>query len=211
MNNYVPYEPIYVTIHREAEKTFAEQIIADCNEIITATPEQDMFEHWDIKCVGNKQTNENYTTLYKKYYSIGFSVDVKSLKKINRNDDLYDENIHWVELTNVRGNTGWLRGQADCFAFETKEYWVVVDKLSLQHYIAFTCDPLHQVCELKTSSPKLYKLYHRYKQDDEIIMIPTQKLKNMALCIFEKEHYTIEEQKQHTINTANRRLQLINN
>jgi hypothetical protein len=44
-----------------------------------ATREQDMREHWDV----------------------GIRVDVKKIKKTNRQDNNENENIHWVEVQNV--------------------------------------------------------------------------------------------------------------
>ena len=53
-------------------------------------------------------------------------VDVKALKRTNRNDNDVDENIHWVEIRNVRGKKGWLYGDSGLIAFETKDYFVFV-------------------------------------------------------------------------------------
>lgn len=35
-----------------------------------------------------------------------YSFDVKSMKKSNRKDSAPDDQIHWIELQNVRGNPG---------------------------------------------------------------------------------------------------------
>jgi hypothetical protein len=61
---------------------------------------------------------------------INVGVDVKGLKKINRSDQETNENYHWIEIRGVK-DKGWLYGEADFFAFEIKDYWIVVDKHSL--------------------------------------------------------------------------------
>ena len=44
-----------------------------------------------------------------------------------------------IELKNVHGNIGWLYGEANYFAFETVDYWIIVEKLLLQELIADKC------------------------------------------------------------------------
>ena len=83
----------------------------------TSTKSEDINKHFDL------------TIDSKKY-------DVKGLKKINRVDTTPNEQYHWIELKNVNGEYGWLYGEADYFAFELNEYWLIVDKLKLQQLIA---------------------------------------------------------------------------
>ena len=66
------------------------------NDSIASTKDEDMYLHWDLK--------------------IEAKIDVKSLKKQSREDVMYNENFHWVETQNVRGDKGWLYGEADFFA-----------------------------------------------------------------------------------------------
>ena len=58
-------------------------------------------------------------------------IDVKGLNKSKRNDRSYDDTIHWLELQNVNGGDGWLKGKADYIAFKTmtKILFVKRDKL----------------------------------------------------------------------------------
>lgn len=58
-------------------------------------------------------------------------IDVKGLNKAYRKDKEFDDTIHWLELQNVRGEDGWLKGKAEYIAFRTFEdiLFVKRDKL----------------------------------------------------------------------------------
>ena len=46
-------------------------------------------------------------------------IDVKGLNKSSRKDKKYDDSIHWLEIQNVQGKDGWLKGKAEYIAFKT--------------------------------------------------------------------------------------------
>jgi len=123
--------------------------------------EEDIYEHWDLK--------------------IETKIDVKSLKKESRGDLTYNENFHWVELKNVLGKLSWLYGKADYFAFETEDYWIMVDKLSLQEFI-------EQRCKGKSvgSSKDPYELYQRKNRKDVIVKVKTLDLIFISTKIISK-------------------------
>lgn len=128
------------------------------NKVTKSSREQDIKEHWD--------------------FNVKF--DVKMLKKINRNG-VPDENIHWIEIKNVRGDRGWLFGEADYFAFETEDYWAVIEKEDLQKIIKKKCT------DKKIYDKKyLYKFYSRKGRNDIITMIKTLDLMAKATVIWEK-------------------------
>jgi hypothetical protein len=117
----------------------------------TATPSserEDMFEHWDLK----------FET----------KIDVKSIKKQSRGDILYNENFHWVELINVNGKHSWLYGDADFFAFEIEDYWVMVEKTKLQNFIENKCRGKEMG---KSKNP--YELYQRKNRKDIVVKVKT--------------------------------------
>lgn len=60
-----------------------------------------------------------------------YSIDVKSMKKSNRKDATPDDQIHWIELQNVRGNPGWIYGKADFIAFELMNSWLIISRKKL--------------------------------------------------------------------------------
>ncbi len=109
-------------------------------------------------------------------YKITLNFDVKGLKRINRSGE-HDENYHWLEIKNVHGKNGWCWGKADFFAFETIDYFIIVEKENLQNLIK---DKV--VKEYTTNKPpELYKLYtfrqiHQnfYKQHtNSPVLLPT--------------------------------------
>ena len=58
-------------------------------------------------------------------------IDVKGLNKSKRDDKTYDDTIHWLEIQNVHGGDGWLKGKAEYIAFKTLKNIIFVkrDKL----------------------------------------------------------------------------------
>jgi len=118
------------------------------NKVSFANREQDIYEHWDVK--------------------IDIKIDVKAMKKLNRADDKTNESIHYVEIKNVHGDKGWLYGDADYFAFETEDYYVMVSKFKLQAMIADKCKD-----KIKCARPTLYQLYSREGRNDMITLVKT--------------------------------------
>lgn len=137
----------FVRKFKKVEDKFIEAI-REFGSIERPTVEEDMTQHWDVK--------------------LGIKFDVKAVKKINRWDDKPDENFHWVELYNVNGAWGWLYGEADYFAFETDDYWVIVGKTNLQDFIGDKCKD-----KVKTIEKELYKIYTRPGRKDMVVLVKT--------------------------------------
>ena len=127
-------------------------------KIFLPSREEDMKEHWDF----------------------GVKFDVKMIKSVKRHQKP-DEAIHWVELTNVNGEKGWLYGEADLFSFEIIDYWIVVHKDDIQKLIA-------RKCKDRTISPvpALYKIYQRKGRQDQIVLVKSIDLMYIATSIIEK-------------------------
>ncbi len=123
---------------------------------------EDMYEHWDLK--------------------VSVKIDVKSLKKQSREDITYSEIFHWVELKNVRGKRSWLYGDADYFAFELEDYWVIVEKIRLQDFIANKCKG-KQV----GASKDPYELYQRKNRKDVVVKVKSIDLMVIASKIINKK------------------------
>lgn len=126
-----------------------------------STESQDINQHWDLE--------------------IKSKIDVKGLKKINRKDSEPNENYHWVEIKNVNGDGGWLYGEADYFAFETKNFWIIVSKEDLQDRIA------KKTIKIYTDKPTVYHLYQRKGRKDIITIVPTLDLMFISTSIIEKD------------------------
>jgi len=133
--------------------------------VTPSTKEQDMYEHWDLKL----------TT----------KIDVKAIKKENRYDTVYNENFHWVEIKNVHGKLSWLYGEADYFAFETEDYWILVDKLKLQDFMR-TKMTGKKVGKVKDP----YELYQRDGRKDVIVKVKTIDLIYISTKIIKKHENT---------------------
>ncbi len=136
--------------------------------VTPSTKEQDMYEHWDLKL----------TT----------KIDVKAIKKENRYDTFYNENFHWVEIKNVRGKLSWLYGEADFFAFETEDYWILVDKLKLQEFMK------SKMAGKKVGKVKdPYELYQRDGRKDVIVKVKTIDLIYLSTKLI-KKHETVNNE-----------------
>lgn len=119
----------FLTKGKDVEKQFGSLF----QNVDFATREQDMYEHFDL--------------------TVSYKIDVKGMRKVRRGDSETNEFIHWIEIKNVSGKVGSLYGDADYFAFETKKYWIIVEKLKLQDFIK------NNVIKEFTETPELYKLY----------------------------------------------------
>lgn len=141
----------------------------------------DITEHWDLMINGYK-------------------VDVKGLKKINRSAAYTNEQFHFIELKNVNGKLGWVYGDADFFAFETNDYWVIVLKNDLQELIKNKVSKT-QVFNVDEC---LYCFYSRSGRRDAMTMVKTIDLmaiateikwKNSEHCIKHIIGYDIDQEK----------------
>jgi len=130
-----------------------------------ASPSEDMKEHWDIKIISE------------------LKIDVKGLKKSKRADQEPNENIHWLEFLNVNGEKGSLYGEADIIAFETIDYWALVERERLVRFAEEKCKD-----KIKTDNPAdaLYKLYTRNGRKDVITKVKSLDIFFLADTIVKK-------------------------
>jgi hypothetical protein len=153
---------------KKIEKEFGELF----KDVVFSTKQQDINEHWDLK--------------------ISFKYDVKSVKKISRDDDYPNENYHFLEIKNVNGKLGWLYSEADFFAFETFNYFIIVKKEKLQEFVK------DNVKKIMVNSPDkaLYCLYQRNNRKDIITMVNSLDLMYIAdetIKKTENKHFNIGE------------------
>ena len=155
----------------EKGKKVEEKFSQDCDEFIrNATKNEDIYQHWDVIV---KINNEK------------MKVDVKGIKRIRRNEPL-DETIHWIEIKRSKKYLGWLYGQADCFAFEMNDKWIVVGKEELQDFIA-----KNTIKEYK-NVPTLYHLYKRpskmFDGNNVLTLVESEKLIKISKYIVQKKN-----------------------
>ena len=113
---------------------------------------QNMHEHWDMEGSINGKTSK---------------FDVKGMKKKNRNDKEKQDEWAWVEGTNVKGNPGWVKGRADYIVFERGEYWLMVNREELLHFVQ---EKLKKNSYAEGKKP--YHVYQRYGKRDKITLVP---------------------------------------
>ena len=148
----------------EHGKSVEAQFAALLNDPVMATKEQDIHEHWDVMDV------------------MGLKYDVKGMKKYRRSDDNPTDRLHWIELRNVNGKSGWLYGNADIIAFETRKWWLLVDREDLVQFVEGILDGW----EVTTLKPVPYEIYQREGRNDLLTILPTVDLLSIATKVLEK-------------------------
>jgi hypothetical protein len=122
-----------------------------------------LVEKTGLSCLPSSD-QENMTDKIDFFVS-GKGVDVKGNKHL--------DNI-WLEITNVRGNKGWLYGKSDYIAIEIVE---------LQAFCVFPTSELAKFTEqfTKITDSKLdyYKLYTRKDRNDVIVKVTYDDIKHL--------------------------------
>lgn len=138
-----------------SEKRFRDMCVSRNWNVSKASKHQDIYEHWDFKVKDSL-------------------IDVKGFKKTSRSDSHFNHEEIWIELQNVRGNKGWLRGKADYIAFEHESHFLIVNRQELLNWCK---DKIKD--RTFVSSPKLalYRLYQRKDRKDIISIIKTKDFK----------------------------------
>ena len=137
------------------EENFAKNL----KDPVWSTREEDMFEHWDVKGIlGNEL----------------LKFDIKGMKKKNRWDNKFQDDIAWVEGTNVRGNPGWVKGKADYIVFERLDYWLLVWREDLLNLVNL------KLKENNFQKGKgVYQIYQRDGRQDKITMVPFEDIEKI--------------------------------
>ncbi len=102
--------------------------------------------------------------------------DVKSRKKICYYDKDYNDDWTWVEFKNGDGFHGWMYGEADYIAFEKKDYFLVVDRISLKNLCEKLIDRNKEF--VKQCYEAKYRIYQR-RDSEEISLIKTSDIKKI--------------------------------
>lgn len=130
----------------KAEQHFKLLMEAEGKFVLPATGEQNIFDHVDF-WVDDK------------------GIDVKG----NRHLDCI-----WLEINNVKGKSGWLRGQADYIVFDIKE---------LKQFCFFNRTDLLAYCEQITdravSKDDFNKLYTRFGRKDLLVKVRYDDIKDL--------------------------------
>lgn len=147
---------------RDRAKLIEEQFAQKLINPIWANDNENIKEHWDVKGLFKNKL---------------LKFDVKGMKKKNRYDNNFQDDVAWVEGTNVRGNPGWLKGKADCISFERNNYWLIVDRESLLQFVN------KKLKENNFEKGKgIYKIYQREGRLDKITMVPFEDIEKFTSC-----------------------------
>ena len=129
---------------------------------IWANDYQDMQEHWDVQGTLDGQL---------------LKFDVKGMKKVNRWDNKQQDDIAWVEGTNVRGKPGWVKGKADYIVFERTDHWLLVQRQKLLEHVE------SKLKENNFQKGKgVYQIYQREGRLDKITMVPFEDIEKIILA-----------------------------
>lgn len=138
----------------KAEELFILTAVKQGWKIWASTNDENIGEHWDFLIEKDDQK---------------YKVEVKSEKRIQRNDRDSQSNFTWVELRNVRGKVGWLFGKADLIAFEKDGAFFFVKRLEL---LALVNQKVNLVARVKSAKDALYKIYTREDRKDKLTLLP---------------------------------------
>src|SRR5210317_492930 len=145
---------------RARAKIIEENFAKNLKDPVWANDYQDMQEHWDVQGTLDGQL---------------LKFDVKGMKKKNRSDSKFQDDIAWVEGTNVRGKPGWVKGKADYIVFERPDYWLIVGREDL---FKFTWSKLEENNFRKGKN--IYEVYQREGRLDKITMVPFKDIEQLT-------------------------------
>jgi hypothetical protein len=143
----------------KAEQHFKRLMEAEGRFVLPATGEQNIFEHVDF-WVDNK------------------GIDVKG----NRHLDCI-----WLEINNVKGKEGWLRGKADYIVFDIHE---------LKQFCFFNRTDLLAYCQKITeradSKDDFNKLYTRFGRQDLLVKVRYDDIKHLQQGVLSYRHEKVQ-------------------
>lgn len=140
---------------KEAEEKFYSIMSEKTQDIRRATEEENIKGQFDIICKGIKY-------------------DVKGEKRYNRNDKQVDSSMVWIEIRNVHGERGWIKGDSDKIAFLKGNVFHIVDRKKLFILVQ------DKVRDLTIYNIKQYcKLYRRTGRKDVVTYLSFGDIENL--------------------------------
>jgi len=137
-------------------------------KVSASSKDENIEDHWDYLIEKEGET---------------FKVEVKSQKRIRREDKTEQADFTWVELRNVRGKVGWLFGKADLIAFEKETSFLFVKRLDL---LAVINKKVNLVAKVRTPADAVYKIYIREGRKDKITLLPTRDIEEIKFTEWKK-------------------------
>jgi hypothetical protein len=130
-------------------------------KVSISSQHENIHEHWDYLI-------ERKTESYR--------VEVKSEKRLMRNEDVPQQNFIWVELKNVHGELGWLFGRADLIAFERGRTFLIITTNDLKKLVKEKVD-LKSI--VKNPNEALYRIYQRKGRKDKLTLLPMKDIEEI--------------------------------
>lgn len=139
-------------------------------QVSASSKDENIDEHWDYQIEKDK---ENY------------KVEVKSAKRVHRDDDKIQFEYTWVEIHGVRPkDTGWLFGKANLIAFEKQNSFIFVKRLDL---LALINKKVNLVAKVSDAKDALYKIYTRPGRKDKLTLLPASDIETIKFMEWKKE------------------------
>jgi hypothetical protein len=145
--------------YKARAKVIEQNFAKNLTDVKWANDYQDMYEHWDIEGMLDGKI---------------LKFDVKGMKKVNRWDNNKQDDIAWVEGTNVRGKPGWVKGLANYIVFERIDHWFLVNRQELLDHVQ---EKLKQ--KGYETGKGVYQIYQRDGRLDKITMVPFQDIEQL--------------------------------
>ncbi len=175
-------KPEEVELSKEVEILCALIILEepDVEDVRRVSSREDMYLHYDL-IVQLTDGSEIRT-------------DVKGLKSLGHGRRKTGE-YHWIELKNVSGAPGWLFGKADVISFQVDEYeFIHIYRKDLLKFTEGILDNIGSRVPVRTDPIDFAERYvgtrvftrdnpglpNHIRRYDEVILVETQKLRNLA-------------------------------
>lgn len=111
------------------------------------------------------------------------TIDVKSKKRLDRNNGDPQSEIVWLEYKNVAGNNGWLTSNVDFIAFERDDDFLIAYRKDIKILADLLCDVNDIVQDKKDV---LYKGYTRKGRKDLLTQVTMKDLMQLNHKLWSK-------------------------
>ena len=97
-------------------------------------------------------------------------VDVKGRKKTSRQNKKFNDKWVWIEFRNVQGKEGWIYGKANFIAFERKEDFIIINRVTLRNWLGKS-NVRWDLPTVKNSWESKYRIYSRRGRNDQLTQV----------------------------------------
>lgn len=138
-------------------------------KVLPSSKDENIDEHWDFLIEKDHRA---------------FRVEVKSRKRIRREDGDTQSFLTWIELHGVRPrDRGWLFGKADLIAFEKPGSFLLVKRTALLAVVNRKVDLEKKVIE---PGQAVYGIYTRRGRKDKLTLLPFDDIESIKFNEWEK-------------------------